>query len=166
MASSVENSWLDPAGGAHAADHTEAPDDLQRRLIEETAEARRPIPDAGRPEQGAFLACSRSSSARAEAVEVGTFTGYSSLCIARGLPDDGRLLCCDVSDGVDGDRAALLGEAPASPTKIELRIAPAAETLRALPRDAAFRPRLHRRRQAGYLVYYEEILKRLRDRAA
>src|SRR5919197_6282930 len=69
------------------------------------------------------------------AVEVGTFTGYSSLCIARGLADGGSLLCCDVSDewtaiGVKAWERAGLRD------RIELKIAPAVETLRALPADA------------------------------
>src|SRR5215475_9298582 len=65
-----------------------------------------------------------------QAVEVGTFTGYSSICIARGLPDDGNLLCCDVSEEWTliarryWDRAGVAD-------KIDLKIAPAVETLSA-----------------------------------
>src|SRR5579859_3671880 len=70
-----------------------------------------------------------------KAVEVGTFTGYSSLCIARGLADGGSLLCCDVSEewtaiAIQAWERAGLSE------RISLRLAPAIETLRALPSEA------------------------------
>src|SRR3989442_15940935 len=78
--------------------HGTPPDAVQLALIEET---RALGPIAGMqiaPEQGAFLTLLTRLLGARSAVEVGTFTGYSSLCIARGLPADGHLLCCDVSD--------------------------------------------------------------------
>src|ERR1700745_3651003 len=78
--------------------HGSPPDALQLALIDETA-ALGPI--AGMqvaPEQGAFLTLLTRLIGARSAVEVGTFTGYSALCIARGLPADGHLLCCDVSE--------------------------------------------------------------------
>jgi len=59
------------------------------------------MPHAGMqisPEQGAFMTIFTRVIGARQAVEVGTFTGYSALSIARGLPDDGHLLCCDVSE--------------------------------------------------------------------
>ena len=95
------------------------------------------------------------------AVEVGTFTGYSALCIARGLPEDGHLLCCDVNAEWTAigrrywDRAGV-GK------RIELRLGPAAETLRALPADPVLDLAFVDADKPGYPIYYEEILRRLR----
>ena len=113
------------------------------------------------PEQGALMTLlARLVDAR-NAVEVGTFTGYSSLCIARGLADGGRLLCCDVSEEWHGDRPAALGAAGVA-DRIELRIGPALETLRALPRDDPIDLAFIDADKAGYIGYYEELVPRLR----
>ena len=99
------------------------------------------------PEQGAFLTLLTRLIGARSAVEVGTFTGYSSLCIARGLPADGQLLCCDVSEEWTAIARRAWDEAGVA-DRIELRIAPGADTLRALPDGRDDRPRVHRRRQA------------------
>jgi caffeoyl-CoA O-methyltransferase len=112
-------------------------------------------------EQGALMTLlARAIGARA-AVEIGTFTGYSALCIARGLPDDGRLLCCDINDewtaiGRDYWNRAGVGH------QIELRLGPALETLRALPAGEQFDLAFIDADKTGYRDYYEEILARLR----
>jgi caffeoyl-CoA O-methyltransferase len=96
------------------------------------------------------------------AVEVGTFTGYSSICIARGLPDDGNLLCCDVSEEWTSiarrywDRAGVAD-------KIELRIAPAVETLSALPDEPYLDFAFIDADKSGYPAYVEQIVPRLRQ---
>jgi len=66
------------------------------------------------------------------AVEIGTFTGYSAICIARGLPADGRLLCCDISEEWPKIARKYWAKAGVA-DRIELKIGPAAETLKALP---------------------------------
>src|SRR4051794_39324303 len=71
--------------------------DVLARLREETAT----LPRHGMqiaPEEGAFLAMLVELVGARRCIEVGTFTGYSSLAVARALPDDGTLLCCDVSE--------------------------------------------------------------------
>jgi caffeoyl-CoA O-methyltransferase len=113
------------------------------------------------PEQGAFLTLLTRLVGARRAIEVGTFTGYSSICIARGLPPDGRLLCCDVSDEWTSI-ARRFWEKAGVADRIELRIAPAAETLRALPETADVDLAFIDADKPGYGVYYEEILKRLR----
>jgi caffeoyl-CoA O-methyltransferase len=95
------------------------------------------------------------------AIEVGTFTGYSSLCIARGLPPGGKLLCCDVSEEWTG-LAKRFWEKAGVADRIELVIAPAAETLRALPEREEWDLAFIDADKPGYPVYYAEILKRLR----
>ena len=141
--------------------HGSPPDALQLALIDETA-ALGPI--AGMqvaPEQGAFLTLLTRLIGARSAVEVGTFTGYSALCIARGLPADGHLLCCDVSEEwtAIGRRA---WEAAGVADRIELKLAPAAETLRALPREETIDLGFIDADKPGYPVYYEELLARLR----
>ena len=81
------------------------------------------------------------------AIEVGTFTGYGSLAIASALPDDGTLVCCDIRETWTAigkrtwQRAGVAG-------RIDLRLAPATETLATLAATGrTFRLRLHRRRQ-------------------
>jgi caffeoyl-CoA O-methyltransferase len=153
--------FLAPAIHSYLVEHGTPPDDVQRSLIEETAELGGISVMQIAPEQGAFMTVlTRLVDAR-RAVEVGTFTGYSALAIARGLPDDGRLLCCDVSEEWTAigrrhwDRAGV-GD------KIELRIGPALDTLRALPGEEAFDLAFIDADKVNYQGYYEEILVRLR----
>ena len=78
--------------------HGTPPDVVQEALIEETAALGAVAGMQIAPEQGAFLTVFTRLIGARRAIEIGTFTGYSALCIARGLPDDGRLICCDVSE--------------------------------------------------------------------
>jgi caffeoyl-CoA O-methyltransferase len=95
------------------------------------------------------------------AVEVGTFTGYSALCIARGLAPGGTLLCCDVSEEwtAIGRQA---WERAGVADRIELRIAPAAETLATLPTEPHIDLAFIDADKEGYIAYYEELVPRLR----
>ena len=95
------------------------------------------------------------------AVEVGTFTGYSSLCIARGLADGGRLLCCDVNEEwtAIGRRA---WERAGVDDRIDLRLAPAVDTLRALPTDEPIDLAFIDADKPGYIAYWEELVPRTR----
>jgi caffeoyl-CoA O-methyltransferase len=153
---------LSPAIHEYLVAHGTRPDDVQRWLIAET-KAR--VPDWSMmqiaPEQGAFMTVlTRLLDVRA-AVEVGTFTGYSSLCIARGLASGGRLLCCDVSE----EWTALAREAwerAGVADRIDLRIAPAVETLRALPSDETIDLAFIDADKRSYADYYEELVTRLR----
>ena len=96
------------------------------------------------------------------AVEVGTFTGTSSLAIARALPDGGRLLCCDVSEEWTAI-ARRHWEAGGVSDRIDLVIAPAIQTLRALPDDMPVDFAFIDADKTGYLAYYEELVPRLSD---
>jgi caffeoyl-CoA O-methyltransferase len=113
------------------------------------------------PEQGAFMTLLTRAIGARSAVEVGTFTGYSALCIARGLPEDGKLICCDINEewtAIGRRHWAQAGVAH----KIDLRLAPALETLRGLPDGMHFDLAFVDADKANYRNYYEEILKRLR----
>jgi caffeoyl-CoA O-methyltransferase len=112
-------------------------------------------------EQGAFLTLLAQLIGARRIVEVGTFTGYSAICLARGLAPGGRLLCCDVSEEWTAiarrafERAGLAD-------RIELRIAPALETLRALPTTAEIDLVFIDADKLNYRHYYEALLPRLR----
>jgi caffeoyl-CoA O-methyltransferase len=109
------------------------------------------------PEQGALLTVLTTMLGTTRAVEVGTFTGYSSTCIARGLAPGGSLLCCDVSE----EWTAIAREAWAAAgvaDRIELRIAPALDTLRALPADERIDFAFIDADKGGYHDYYETLL--------
>jgi caffeoyl-CoA O-methyltransferase len=138
------------------------PDDILRDLADETAEV---LPDeAGMqiaPEQGAFMTLLTKVVGVRFAVEVGTFTGYSSLCLARGLAPGGRLLCCDVSEQFTSV-ARRYWERAGLTDRIELRIAPAIDTLRALPADPPIDLAFIDADKEGYIDYWEEIVSRVR----
>jgi caffeoyl-CoA O-methyltransferase len=142
--------------------HGTPPDDVLRELTQATHEkvGGMAIMQVA-PEQGAFMTLLTAAIGARKAIEVGTFTGYSALCIARGLPDDGRLLCCDVSEEWT-DVGRPFWERAGVAHKIELRIAPALDTLHALPPDADWDLGFIDADKQGYVDYYEEILARLR----
>ena len=112
-------------------------------------------------EQGTLMAILAGAIGARSAVEVGTFTGYSALCVARALPADGRLLCCDVNEQWTsvGHR---YWERAGVANKITLKLGPAADTLKALPASHTFDFAFIDADKTSYAIYYEEILKRLR----
>jgi caffeoyl-CoA O-methyltransferase len=141
--------------------HAPPLDDVQRDLIAETEALGGISMMQIAPEQGAFMTLlTRLISAR-RAIEVGTFTGYSAISIARGLSDDGTLLCCDVNEEWTAI-ARKYWERAGVDDKIELRIAPAIETLRSLPAGEQFDLAFIDADKPNYPHYYEEVLARLR----
>ena len=136
---------------------------LQRRLRDETAK----LPQAGMQigaDQGAFLALLvRLINAR-RAIEVGTFTGYSALAVASALPADGHLVCCDLSDEWTSIARSYWREAGVA-DRIDLRLAPAADTLADVLREngpGSFDFAFIDADKSGYDVYYEACLTLLR----
>lgn len=104
-------------------------DPLLKQLREETARdplARMQIA----PEQGQFMALLVKLIGARNLIEVGTFTGYSSLCMARALPEDGYLLCCDIDENWTRIARRYWQQAGVA-DKIDLQLAPAADTLQA-----------------------------------
>jgi caffeoyl-CoA O-methyltransferase len=146
----------------YAAGHSSwAPDEVVERLRSRTQAlggvAGMQIGD----DQGQLLTMMARLTGAHRAVEVGTFTGYSALCIARGLAEGGTLLCCDVSAewtaiGVRAWEEASLRD------RIELRIAPALQTLRALPQEAVIDLAFIDADKTGYAGYWEELVPRIR----
>jgi caffeoyl-CoA O-methyltransferase len=142
--------------------HSTAQDDLLARLAEET---RATFPDfAGMQissDEGALLTMLARLCGARNAVEVGTFTGYSSICIARGLAEGGRLLACDVSGEWTEVAQRYWAEAGVA-DRIELRLAPAAETLATLPDEQTIDLAFVDADKESYPTYYEELVRRLR----
>ena len=136
---------------------------LQKRLREETSR----LPGAGMQigaDQGAFLALLVQLTGAKRALEIGTFTGYSALAVAKALPADGTLTCCDVSDEWTQVARRYWHEAGVA-GRIDLRLAPAAETLRDLLLESgpgSFDFAFIDADKAGYDRYYEATLVLLR----
>src|SRR5712691_5377580 len=115
--------FLSPEVHSYLLGHGQRPDPVQQSLVDATAELG---PVAGMqiaPEQGAFMTMLTQIVGARRAVEVGTFTGYSALCIARGLAPGGRLLCCDVSAEWTAVARRYWQEAGVA-DRIDLRLAP------------------------------------------
>ncbi|WP_123678914.1 O-methyltransferase [Couchioplanes caeruleus] len=154
---------IDPAISDYLLAHCTPADDALRELAAETRAA---FPDdvvmqISQDEGQLLTLLVRLTGARV-AVEVGVFTGYSAICIARGLAEGGSLLACDVSEEWTGVARRYWKQAGVA-DRIDLRIAPAIETLRALPRDPVVDFAFIDADKTGYLAYYEELVPRLRS---
>jgi caffeoyl-CoA O-methyltransferase len=152
---------LSPELHGYLVDHGSPPDDVQRELIEATKALGGISMMQIAPEQGALMTLLTRLMGAERAIEVGTFTGYSALCIARGLAPGGSLICCDVSDewtqvGIPYWEKAGVRE------KIDLRIAPALETLRSLDDDGAYDIAFIDADKPSYQDYLEELLRLVR----
>ncbi|MEW6269298.1 MAG: O-methyltransferase [Thermodesulfobacteriota bacterium] len=141
--------------------HRTERDPVLAELIEETSKLGGFAMMQIAPEQGALLTLLARISGARNAIEVGTFTGYSAISIARGLAPGGKLLCCDVSEEWTSI-ARRFWEKAGVADRIELRLAPGVETLRALPKVESFDFAFVDADKVNYRNYYEEILARLR----
>ena len=156
--------FMDQAVVAYAERLSAAPDEIQRDLIETT----RALGDdlavmqIG-PVQGAFMTVLARVLQPRLAVEVGTFTGYSALAVARELPPGARLVCCDLSEEWTAV-ARRFWERAGVADRIDLRIGPALDTLRALPFDPPVDLAFIDAAKAEYVDYYEELVPRLSER--
>lgn len=135
--------------------------DLQRRLRAETAL----LPSGGMQisaDQGVFMAFLVRLIGARRALEVGSFTGYSALCIAEALPEGGELVACDVSEDWTAIARRYWREAGVAP-RITLRLAPARQTLAALALEgASFDFAFIDADKESYEAYYEAVLGLLR----
>jgi len=136
---------------------------LLRRLRAETAQ----LPVANwqiAPEQGQFMALLVKLTGAKRLLEIGTFTGYSALCMAAALPEDGRLTCCDIDEQYTAIARRYWQEAGLE-KRIELRLAPALETLARLEREGQggrFDLVFIDADKANYPAYLEHALELLR----
>lgn len=109
------------------------------------------------PEQGQFMALLVKLTGARRILEVGTFTGYSALCMASELPDDGRMICCDLPGDYNAIARRYWQEAGLA-ERIELRLAPALDTLAGLP-AGSFDLIFIDADKANYPAYLEEALR-------
>jgi caffeoyl-CoA O-methyltransferase len=113
------------------------------------------------PDQGQLLTFLARLVGARHAVEVGTFTGYSSLCIARALPPDGKLVCCDINEewtsiGRKAWKRAGLAD------RIDLRLGRGLDTLRELPKGEHLDLVFIDADKGGYVSYWNELVPRVR----
>jgi caffeoyl-CoA O-methyltransferase len=154
-------SLLPPEIARYIAERTAPPDDVLAALQEQTRSLGRAAGMQIGADQGALLTLLTRLVDATRAVEVGTFTGYSSICIARGLAPGGSLLCCDVSEEYTALARAAWADAGLTDV-IELRIAPAIETLRTLPSDPVIDLIFIDADKGGYASYFDELVPRVR----
>src|ERR1700691_2897620 len=145
---------------AYLTAHSTPPDAVLRELATETAEL---YPnEVGRqvaPELGTFLTLLPRLARARTAIEVGTFTGYSSICLARGLAEGGKLLCCDVSQEWTSV-ARKYWEKAGLADRIELRVGGALDTIRALPEEQQFDAAFIDADKLSYPMYWGELVPR------
>jgi len=141
--------------------HGARQDEVLRRVQEETAAMGDIAVMQIAPDQGALITMLCRIIGAREAIELGTFTGYSAICIARGLAPGGRLIACELSEEF-AETAARNLEAAGVADRVEIRIGAAADTLAALPRREAFDFAFIDADKQGYPGYYEQVLERMR----
>jgi predicted O-methyltransferase YrrM len=148
----------------YIAAHSLRESPLLARLREQTAQ----LPERSMqiaPEQGQFMTLLVELLGAERIVEIGTFTGYSAICMASALPPGGQLLCCDLSDEWTAIARAYWDEAGVA-DRIELRLAPALETLDGLLADdqaGHFDMAFIDADKTNYLAYYARCLRLVRS---
>lgn len=136
---------------------------IMRRLREETASLPMSAMQIA-PEQGQFMALLAQLMGARRCIEVGVFTGYSSLAIARVLPNDGYIVACDMSAEWTAIARRFWKEAGVA-NRVDLRLGPALETLDALLADGqaeSFDFAFIDADKGNYLQYYERLLQLIR----
>lgn len=135
--------------------------DVQRRLIERTRRLGQSFEMQIPPEQGEFLTLLARSIGARTIVEVGTFTGYSTLALASGLEPGGQVITCDLSDEWTAIGEEAWAEAGVA-DRIRVKLGPAVDTLRALPSDLVVDLAFIDADKVGYIDYWELLVPRLR----
>ena len=140
-------------------------DEVMADLVRETAElaARGEVSATMQiaPEQGVLMRLLTTALGARTAIEIGTFTGFSALCIARGLPADGSLLCLDRDERVTAVARRYWARAGLA-DRIELRLGDALPSLRSLPAEPTFDLAFVDADKTGYAAYVAELHPRLR----
>ncbi len=145
---------------------SEPPDDVAADLLRETLAMadRGEVPPTFQipQEQGTFMQLLTRALGVRQAIEIGTFTGFSALCIARGLPGDGSLVCLDRSEEWTSMARRYWARAGLA-DRIEVRLGDAHDSLRALPEEPVFDLAFVDADKAGYADYVDQLHPRLRD---
>jgi len=153
---------MTPALHAYAVEHSANQDELMQRLSAETERV------AGEmaimqtaPEQAALMTVLVRATGARRALEIGTFTGYGSIAIARGLPPEGRLLTLDLNEEWTTVARRYIEEAGLA-DRVEIRLGPALDSLRDVDEEESFDFAFVDADKAEYPEYYEECLRLLR----
>jgi caffeoyl-CoA O-methyltransferase len=157
---SIEPTRIDSDLAEYVRAHASGRDEALRLVEDETAAMGELQMMQTAPEQAAFLEMLVKLGPGRRAIEVGTFTGYGAIRIARGLADDGTLLCCEL----DPERAEIARrnvDRAGVGAKVEFRVGPAIETIRALPDEPAYDFAYVDADKTGYPDYYEALLSRM-----
>ena len=141
--------------------HGARQDDVLERVQEETAAMGDIAVMQIAPDQGAFMTLLARLIGAREAIELGTFTGYSAICIARGLAPGGRLIACELSEEYAEVAAGNLAAAGVA-DRVEIRIGPALDTLADIPEGETFDLGFIDADKENYPAYYEQVLLRAR----
>jgi caffeoyl-CoA O-methyltransferase len=147
----------------YLVEHGSRQDEVLRRLAGETEALGDIAVMQIAPDQGALITLLVRAIGAQRALELGTFTGYSAICIARGLPDEGRLLACELSEEWAEIARRYFAEAGVE-ERIELRLGAALDTLRSMPAEESFDFAFIDADKQTYPAYYEEVIARLRPR--
>lgn len=144
------------------AQNGSAPDALLTELVEHTRLA---FPELAHmvvaPEQGVFLTFLVRLLGARRILEVGTFTGYSAICLARGLPVGGSLTTCDIS-AESTNLARRFWHRAGVGDRVDLRLGPALDTLRGLPTHRHLDLAFIDADKPGYIDYWQQIVPRMR----
>ena len=143
---------------------SDAPDDVAAELLAETARmaerGEAPATFQIAAEQGTFMQLLTRALGVRQAIEIGTFTGYSALCIARGLPEDGSLICLDRNPEWTAVAQRFWARAGLE-SRIELRLGDALPSLRDIPAEETFDLAFVDADKTGYPAYVQELYPRM-----
>jgi caffeoyl-CoA O-methyltransferase len=142
----------------YLAEHSRQ-DDILARVERETSEMPRAVMQIS-PDQGALMTLLVRAARAERALEVGTFTGYSAICIARGLPDDGSLTCLELEQEFADIARRNLDDAGVG-ERATIEVGPAAESLRRMPDEPTYDFVFLDADKPNYPTYYELILPRM-----
>ena len=134
-------------------------DEVLERVARETGEMPNAVM-ATTPDEAALLTVLARLVGARRALEVGTFTGYGAICIARGLADGGRLTCLELDEEYAATARRNLDDAGVA-DRVDVVVGPALETLRAMPAEPTFDYVFLDADKTGYPDYYEELVPRL-----
>jgi caffeoyl-CoA O-methyltransferase len=152
---------LTPELYAYVVQHGAREDDVLQRLRAETEELGDIAIMQISPEQGAFMTLLVKAMGARRALELGTFTGYSAVCMARGLGEGGKLVTCDLNGDWTKIARRYFDEAGVA-DRVDLRRGPALETLRGMTDEEPFDFAFIDADKSEYPDYYEECLRLLR----
>jgi caffeoyl-CoA O-methyltransferase len=140
---------------AYAQAHSQPESPIRRALREETERTREDAVMVVGPLEGAFLQMVTLMAGAKRVLEIGTFTGYSALCFAEAVPEDGTVITCDVDEEAAAVARRYFAQSPVG-RKIDIRLGPALDTMRALsgPFDLIFIDA----DKMNYLNYYRRAL--------